>query len=94
MIGCGNRASITSKEAGLNREYLLLLAAMMRKVVRRVVLDGSCSDQFPVEVGVPQGSVLSPWLYSMYIDGLHGALRSKVLGVWVLSVGSFAFVCG
>ena len=71
------------KEAGLNSETLFLLAAMMRKVVRRVVLDGSCSDQFPVEVGVPQGSVLSPWLYSMYIDGLHGALRSKGLGVWV-----------
>ena len=32
--------------------------------------------------GVKQGSVLSPWLYSMYINGLIKELKTKGLGIY------------
>ncbi len=34
-----------------------------------------------VEVGVRQGCVMSPWLYSIYIDG---CIRDMKVGVWDL----------
>jgi hypothetical protein len=56
---------------------------MYRKVVRRVLVHGELSDEFEVQAGVPQGAVLSPILYTSYIDGLHTELRQAGVGVWV-----------
>jgi len=71
------------KAAGVDPQTLDLLSVMMRSVCRKVLLNGDCSGQFEVKLGVPQGSVLSPFLYAMYIDGLHTALREKGLGVFI-----------
>ena len=71
------------QEAGIDRQTLLLLEVMFRNVVRRVTVGGAVSEEIKVTIGVPQGSVLSPWLYSSYINGLHDALRDAGVGVWV-----------
>ena len=60
-----------------------IIKLMFRGVVRRVLLGVQASDEFPVGVGVPQGAVLSPLLYALYINGLHAALRDRGLGVLV-----------
>lgn len=69
--------------AGLDRQTLAVLQCMFRKVVRRVLVHGELSDEFEVQAGVPQGSVLSPILYASYIDGLHEQLRQAGVGVLV-----------
>jgi hypothetical protein len=73
---------------GMSPRFLRLLQLMYSSVTRSVQLDGQLTDKFSVDLGVPQGAVLSPTLYSLYIDGLHQAMRSRGLGVWVAGPGN------
>jgi hypothetical protein len=68
---------------GLGGKCLAMLRQMFSTVVRKVYLNGNVSDGVGIDVGLPQGSVLSPLLYDVYINGLHEALEKANLGISV-----------
>ena len=70
-------------QLGVRGRCFRLLQAMFSRVTRKIRVNGVYTDSFDVEAGVPQGSVLSPLLDALYIDGLHDALQSAGLGVRV-----------
>ncbi len=49
-------------------------------IVRACVRVGnSVSDWFPVQVGLWQGCVMSPWLFNIYMDGVVRKVNARML---------------
>lgn len=68
---------------GVGKKMLQMLEVMFGRVSRRVLVNDAFTDYTDLQTGVPQGAVLSPFLYAIFINGLADELQRAGLGVGV-----------
>jgi hypothetical protein len=65
------------KRYGIDGNVKLWIQSFLQDRQQSVIVEGTSSAPIPVESGVPQGSVLGPALFLIYIDDLPEAVQSK-----------------
>ena len=66
------------EQNGISGNLLRLLLNYLDDRKQRVVINGSYSDYSNIESGVPQGSVLGPLLFLVYINYLERNIKSNI----------------
>ena len=67
------------KQNGISGSVLKLLSSYLNERKQRVLLNGHESDWGFGVSGVPQGSVLGPLLFLIYINDLEKGIKSKII---------------
>ena len=65
------------KSNGINGNALQLIKSFLHNRCQRVVLNGESSSWLSIRAGVPQGSVLGPLFFLIYINDLPEGLNSR-----------------
>ena len=71
--------SFKLEQNGVKGKLLVLLKNYLSNRKQRVVINGTESNWGVIKAGVPQGSVLGPLLFLIYINDLEDGLKSIFL---------------
>ena len=66
------------KRCGVSGKLLLLIESFLKNRKQRTVLNGQCSQWGDISAGVPQGSILGPLFFLVYINDLAINLKCTV----------------
>jgi hypothetical protein len=66
---------------GVHGKMWRVIADMYRLVKSKIIINGEPTEEFIMNVGVRQGSVLSPLLFSLFLSGVIDEWRARGLGV-------------
>ena len=66
------------KRCGVSRQLLLLVQSFLKDRKKRTVLNGQSSHWGDISAGVPQGSILGPLFFLVYINDLAVGLKCNV----------------
>ncbi|MEL6989919.1 MAG: reverse transcriptase domain-containing protein, partial [Bacteroidota bacterium] len=79
-------------DKGMSPLVSRLLIIMYSNIKAQVKWQGTWSDRFQIRNGVKQGGVMSPLLFTLYVDILIRNLRVTRMGCYIGNVCSAAFV--